>query len=298
MGCASIFGKYRRDLGDVPSAEPTVGGSWPEGGLLDEPYADSSPYQRLNQDGTPARPPIAQESMYYRESKPWVNADNMDINRRDRLRKAPSYADNPNLRPDIQRMYKKGDRATAADFIDESQNESSLWASNGQTNYYFTKNRIRSEGDIVKLLMEERMIADVGAELKRSLNEDEREIEIDELKKKRELEQEKANRKPAGTAAGTAAKKEEKSEEEEKEITFADVDLKDKIEIKPGEMMMAEILERYANGNYKIRGTKRVTYRGRSRTLNMIGIAKHLDISDEDSIASGKLYEYRLQMYQ
>jgi flagellar basal body L-ring protein FlgH len=60
--------------------------------------------------------------------------------------------------------------------------------------------------------------------------------------------------------------------------------------------MMGEIVERYPNGNYKIRAIKRIAYRGGYRMLTMIGVAKSADITEEDTIGSGKLYEYRLEV--
>ena len=59
---------------------------------------------------------------------------------------------------------------------------------------------------------------------------------------------------------------------------------------------MSEIVERYPNGNYKIRGTKRIPYRNGARMVNLIGIVRGTDITEEDTIASGKLYEYRLEV--
>ena len=81
-----------------------------------------------------------------------------------------------------------------------------------------------------------------------------------------------------------------------REATPDDVDVGKSLAIKPGDTMMAEILDRYPNGNYKIRGTKRILYKGgRPRLVNLVGIARSQDIGEDDVIASGKLYEYRLE---
>jgi flagellar basal body L-ring protein FlgH len=59
---------------------------------------------------------------------------------------------------------------------------------------------------------------------------------------------------------------------------------------------MAEIIERYPNGNYKIRGTKRVLYKnGTPRLVNLVGVVRGSDIAEDDTVPSGKLYEYRLE---
>jgi flagellar basal body L-ring protein FlgH len=62
---------------------------------------------------------------------------------------------------------------------------------------------------------------------------------------------------------------------------------------------MAEIVERYPNGNYKIRGTKRVLYKnGSPRLATVVAVAKGTDIGEDDVINSGKLYEYRLEAFR
>ena len=58
-------------------------------------------------------------------------------------------------------------------------------------------------------------------------------------------------------------------------------------------LRIAEIVERYPNGNYKVRGSKKVKYRGGSRLITMVGVVKGTDIAEDDTVNSGKLYEYR-----
>ncbi|MGZ3689354.1 MAG: hypothetical protein ACXVBW_13710, partial [Bdellovibrionota bacterium] len=75
-----------------------------------------------------------------------------------------------------------------------------------------------------------------------------------------------------------------------------DIDIGKLIEIKPGETMLSEIVERFPNGNYKIRGTKKIPYKnGPPRVVSVVAIAKGSDITEEDVIPSGKLYEYRVE---
>jgi flagellar basal body L-ring protein FlgH len=214
-------------------------------------------------------------------------------------------------------MYKNGNRATRADFIDESPNEGSLWASDGQTNYYFTKNKIRGVGDIISINIEDPMIRDFGLEIRHTLNERERDVEMT-------LAEERAKARAAGGGAGSnnaAGANGQKTDAvassaasptrspasgqsandatanaEAPKVLPSDVDVSKSLEIKPGETMMAEIIERYPNGNYKIRGTKRVNYKnGTPRLVNLVGVVKGSDIAEDDTVPSGKLYEYRLE---
>jgi flagellar basal body L-ring protein FlgH len=80
-----------------------------------------------------------------------------------------------------------------------------------------------------------------------------------------------------------------------RKATLSDIDLAPVLQMKAGDTVMTEIIERYPNGNYKVRGTKRVPYRGGYRMLTMVAIAKSADIGEDDTIGSGKLYEYRLE---
>ena len=99
-----------------------------------------------------------------------------------------------------------------------------------------------------------------------------------------------ADRKPAAEGEDT-----EKKDVEVPQASWADVDLKKAVEFKAGDTFMGEVVERYPNGNYKIRGVKRVRYRSGYRTVHMTAIAKNSDIADDDTIPAGKLYEYRLE---
>src|SRR5690606_3487338 len=69
--------------------------------------------------------------------------------------------------------------------------DGSLWTSDGQTNYFLTKNRTKSEGDILTIITDEEFVRDVAAEIKRTLSPDERDAEL-------ELAQERMRRKTLG----------------------------------------------------------------------------------------------------
>ena len=90
----------------------------------------------------------------------------------------PNSDSDPVMEPNVRRQYKNGSRATRADFVDESQNEGSLWASDGQTNYYFTKNKIRGIGDILTINVEPDLVRDITTEARRTLSPKEREYEL------------------------------------------------------------------------------------------------------------------------
>ncbi|CAM6054226.1 unnamed protein product [Sphagnum tenellum] len=84
----------------------------------------------------------------------------------------PSYGPSGDLSSPPRR------RTTREDFVDKSQEEGSLWASGGQTNYYFTKNKVRSPGDIVTVKLENDLYKNIISEIKKTLTSPERNREL------------------------------------------------------------------------------------------------------------------------
>lgn len=77
--------------------------------------------------------------------------------------------------------------------------------------------------------------------------------------------------------------------------TMTDVDIVPYVGLKPTDTMLAEIVDRYPNGNFKIRGTKKIPYRSGYRLVTLLGVVRGNDINESnDTVLSGKLYEYRL----
>lgn len=321
-GCAQMMGSLRRDFDDSDSYSynaPTIGGRWTERNTLGDEMIQPSVYEdHYSSVGHAERSPAGyglKQPASARRS--WLD-DNSNQNEENPESLADqSYSNTPSLPPSTRRLYKNGTRATRGDFIDETPNEGSLWASDGQTNYYFTKNKIRGVGDIVSVVVEADLYRDAVLEVTRSLNSNEREAELklaqeriraktlglpdpDAPVKQDQLGSSSAaaSRAPAGApAADTSAASADKSAEERvRSATMADIDVSRSLQFKAGEQIMTEIVERYPNGNYKIRGSKRIAYRNGSRMLAMVGVVKGTDIGEDDGVTSGKLYEYRLEV--
>jgi len=323
-GCADLLGSLRPDLDDAKNNtfdQPTVGGRWSERGFLDESTPDGGNPDRFSSLGHSERAPASMRNAGANDD--WVDPTRADQNRRDLARDeengaenadagAPTFSNTPNLPPPTRRMYKNGNRATRADFIDESPNEGSLWASDGQTNYYFTKNKVRGVGDIITINIEDGMIRDLGLEIRHTLNERERDVEMALAEDRAKARAGGASAAPANgqksdavassaaapnrTPASGQSANDATANAEAPKVLPSDVDVSKSLEVKPGDTMMAEIIERYPNGNYKIRGTKKVIYKnGAPRLVNLVGVVRGSDIAEDDTVPSGKLYEYRLE---
>jgi flagellar basal body L-ring protein FlgH len=321
-GCANMFAEgYRDPSAELPIDGPTHGGRWTERGLLaDDPPEGLFGRHRLSDAG---RAPAGQAE------NSWIAPERREALERDARRdfqdgaradfgiQEPSFSTTPNFVPAAKQNYRAA-RATRNDFVDQSQSEGSLWASDGQTNYYFTKNKVRSIGDIIALKLEKDLHQDIAQEIKRTLNPREREHELILAQERLRAQAQTPERTPASAAAGQKSavqKVPAKAKEREpsltpsdaetlgsanspavRDATYADIDVAPNLELKPEDLIMGEIVERYPNGNYKIRGIKKIPYKaGNPRLVSIVGIVKSTDITEDDSILSGKLYEYRLE---
>lgn len=315
-GCGTLMGGLRRDLDDsVPEPAPPVFGGKFNQGFLSESMPEQGEYDRYSAVGHSERAPASTSYGGPLEGNSWVDPNAADDNRRDIWRGAEdntdrgpaNFSNTPSMRPAVKRQYKNGMRATRADFVDESPNEGSLWASDGQTNYYFTKNKVRGIGDILTVNLEQDIVRDMTLEIRRRLTGGEVSRELmsaQERIRAKAMGQAVASsttatgdRAPA-SAEAPAEEKPAATASSDKEIpvaTEADIDLTKSVELKAGDTMLAEILERYPNGNYKVRGTKRIPYKnGAPRLMTMMGIVRGADVTEDDKLDSGKLYEYRL----
>ncbi len=303
-GCGTIMGGLRPDLDDQNQfdREPTMGGRFSEGSMLDE-----GRYRSPADDETVGHSERRASEGRLGGQGTWLEAGEDD--RLSRRRPSEELDEDGKIRlaerPVMQKKYKNGYRATKADFIDDSRSDGSLWNSDGQTNYFLTKNNIHTQGSLITVATEDEFIRDVAAELKRTLSPDEREAEMEiaqERMRRKAMglpEEEAAGDKVASSQAGAnrapASAAEPGKDVQIPSATWADVDVRKSMEFKAGDPIMMEVLERYPNGNYKLRGLKRIRFRGQSKMVSVIAIAKHTDISPEETISSGKLYEYRIE---
>ena len=195
--------------------------------------------------------------------------------------------------------FSRGDRATKSDFYDDAPNDGSLWANENDANYFFTKGKVRTAGDIISVKLEEPMIRQFAEEIKKTLTPAEQEVEM-ALYRKNEVAAKgdqdlKAYRNIASEDL-KSSEAEEVKERMEKAVRWSQVDLTKVVGFTPNEELRAEILDHYQNGNYKVRAVKRVLYRGSSKLVSIVAVAPATDFDDKDLIPSGKLYEYKIKV--
>lgn len=195
--------------------------------------------------------------------------------------------------------YARGDRATREDFIDHSPGDGSLWTGENDSNYFYSKNKIRAIGDIVTIKVEDDFVRQIGEEIKKSLTPAEQEVEMALYLKNNGAAKDDKDIEVYRKIASDDLKSEDAEmvkNRMEKAVRWSQVDISKVIALKQNEELRAEVIDRYPNGNYKIRTTKKILYRGTSKLVSMVGIAPAVDFDETDSIKTGKLYEYKVRV--
>lgn len=194
--------------------------------------------------------------------------------------------------------YKRGDRATREDFWDEAKNDGSLWSNELDANYFFTKGKVRGMGDIVSIKVEDPLVKQVAEEIKKSLTPPEQEVEMALYLKNNAAAKDDKDIQSfrAVSSEDLSSNVAEVKERMQKAVRWSQVDLSKSIGLAPNDELRAEVIEKYPNGNFKIRAVKRVLYRGASKLVSLVGIAPANDFDDKDAVASGKLYEYKIKI--
>ncbi len=200
------------------------------------------------------------------------------------------------------------ERFKKTDFYDDSPHDGSLWSNDLDENYFFTKGKSRGLGDIVSIKAEDSFIKQIAEEIKKTLTPLEQEIEMalymkanppgavgvkDEKNPQAGADRNMASLTEEDLSANGAFQMRERML---KASQWANVDLTKSIGLQNNEEIRAEVIDRFKNGNYKVRAVKRVMYRGTSKLISIVGVAPANDFDEKDAIASGKLYEYRLKV--
>jgi hypothetical protein len=193
----------------------------------------------------------------------------------------------------------RDERLVRADFYDNSPHDGSLWSNENDANYFFTKGKVRAMGDIISVKMEEPIIRQIAEEIKKSLTPAEQEVEMAlYLKNSEGAKGDKDIQAYRNVAAEELRTNEAEvvKERMEKAVRWSQVDLSKVIGLAPNEEIRAEVIDRYQNGNYKIRAVKRVMYRGSSKLMSVVAVAPANDFDEKDVITSGKLYEHKVKV--
>lgn len=188
----------------------------------------------------------------------------------------PRYSENPQMNVPANRQYKRMTKSRMEEESDLGSQAGSMWVSEGQTSYLFVQNKSRREGDALNVRLE-------GPALKQV------ETKVGVIKKllKQLEEQEQASlgggnlaqtENPAGGDRAPAAAKPAEPKKDEKE------DLSDV------QNVSTRIVERMADGNYRVKGMQPLMIGKREYKVIVTGLIRPEDFNDE-GVAASKLLD-------
>jgi flagellar L-ring protein precursor FlgH len=183
------------------------------------------------------------------------------------------YSENPQMSVPSNRQYKRMTRSRLEDESDLGAQAGSMWVMEGQGAYLFAQNKSRREGDVLNVKLD-------GPSLKQV------ETKVNVIKKllKQLEEQEQTNLNGGlaenGAEAGrvpATAKAEEKKDDSKEELANI-------------QQITTKIVEKQADGNYRVRGAQPFMIGKREYKVIAAGLVRPEDFNDE-GVSSTKLID-------
>lgn len=192
------------------------------------------------------------------------------------------YTENPNHGAPADRRYRRMTKSRMEEEAELHSQAGSMWVQDGQTSYLFVQNKTRREGDILSVKLEGAALRQVETKvgvIKKLLKQLEDQQNA-ELQQRMAAQNPDANRAPASTTAAAPAAKPagDKKAKEEKE------DLSDV------QNVSTRIVERLADGNYRVKGQQPFMIGKREYKVLVTGMIRPEDFNDE-GVSSSKLLD-------
>lgn len=196
----------------------------------------------------------------------------------EKIKSAPRYSENQNMGVPTDRQYKRMTRNRLEDESELSANAGSAWVMEGQGAYLFAQNKMRKEGDLLNVNLAASAMKQVETKvsvIKKLLKqlEDQQRMELNNSM----AQNADGTRNPASTdvAKSEAAKSDVKEEKE------------DLTEV---QNVPTRIVEKLADGNYRIKGQQPFMIGKREYKVIVTGLIRPEDFNDQ-GISSDKLLD-------
>lgn len=195
----------------------------------------------------------------------------------------PKYSETSQYVAPTDRQYKRMTRAKMEEDSELQSSAGSLWVMDGQQSYLFAQNKIRKEGDIFNVKLEGAAMKQVETKvsvIKKLLKQ----LEEEEKRSQMPVPAKLAENNPAdrGPASATAAAPEPKPATEAAK--------EEKHDLTDVQTIQTRIVERMADGNYKVKGAQPFMIGQKEYKVIVMGIIRPEDYN-EDGIASSKLLD-------
>lgn len=184
------------------------------------------------------------------------------------------YSENPQMSVPSNRQYKRMTRSRMEEEADLGSQAGSMWVMEGQGAYLFAQNKSRREGDVLNVKLD-------GPSLKQV------ETKVNVIKKLlKQLEEQELANQGGGLAAASegdanrapaAAKPEEKKDDAKEELANI-------------QQISTKIVEKLADGNYRVRGAQPFMIGKREYKVIAAGLVRPEDFNDE-GVSSTKLID-------
>lgn len=192
------------------------------------------------------------------------------------IKSAPRFSDNPSLGVPTDRQYKRMTRNRLEEESELGSTAGSTWVMDGQSAYLFAQNKTRKEGDLLNVKLDGSAMKQVETKVS---------VIKKLLKQLEEQQQQELNnslaqkggdsRAPASDAQKVAVK--EPAKEEKEDLTEV-------------QNVPTRIVEKLADGNYRIKGQQPFMIGKREYKVIVTGLIRPEDFNDQ-GISSDKLLD-------
>lgn len=189
-------------------------------------------------------------------------------------------------------------RMTRSDFVDGNEKENSLWDAQGQDNYLFTHNDRRELGDVVSVDVERDLKREIQYALWMNLPPEQRRVKKSSANRgvasttKDKDPKKNPTEKDAKAAVADAGKSEtEKNKDAAEEAAKTNMESGD-------DNVRMEVVAQESGGMVRLLGQKRVIYRGVSRVVEIVALAKGRDIDETGRVKSSNFIDTKTQVIQ
>lgn len=206
----------------------------------------------------------------------WVGAEDPAAPIEPEKKPLTKFSETPNVLNPSDRQYRKMTRSRMEEESHLGAGAGSMWVMEGQGAYLFTQNKARREGDLLSVKVEgsaQKQIETKVGVIKKLLKQ----LEEEELKASQPVQPPLADnnpnpKKPEADRAPASEKKDEKDEP---------VDISD---------VPTRIVERLADGNYRVKGAQPFMIGKREYKVIVTGLIRPEDFNDQ-GVSSNKLLD-------
>lgn len=196
-----------------------------------------------------------------------------------KIKEAPRYSENQNMGVPTDRQYKRMTKNRMEEESDLGPEAGSAWVMEGQGAYLFSQNKMRKEGDLLNVKLDGPAMKQVETKvsvIKKLLKQLE-EQEAQDLKNSLAQQNENGDRTPASTETAKAGPLPADEKDDKQDLT--DV-----------QNVPTRIVEKLADGNYRVKGQQPFMIGKREYKVIVTGLIRPEDFNDQ-GISSDKLLD-------